>query len=101
MATCTVVETATKTRRQPKRPAKYAAVFINDDKTPMELVVVILMDVFGKNQADAVEITERVHTSGRAPAGLFSKEIAEQKSSDAMNIAREHGYPLEVIAEKA
>jgi ATP-dependent Clp protease adapter protein ClpS len=40
-----------------------------------------------------------VHNNGKAVAGVYSYEIAEQKCIDATNMARINGYPLVVKAE--
>ena len=44
-----------------KRPPMYKVVLINDDYTPMEFVVEILITVFCKSENDAVQIMIIVH----------------------------------------
>ena len=41
----------------------------NDDSTPMEFVVHILIAIFNKSQEEATEVMLQVHESGRAIAG--------------------------------
>ena len=48
----------------------------------------------------AKEITLIIHESGRAIAGTYSYEIAEQKASEAISESRNRGYPLNVELEK-
>lgn len=100
MPTDTVIEkdkTVDKKKKlQP--PPKYNVVIMNDDVTPMELVIAILMTVFKHNLESASDLTMRVHEQGRAVAGTYSYEIAEQKVVDATDIARRHSSPLIIKA---
>lgn len=100
MPTDTVIEkdkTVDKKKKlQP--PPKYNVVIMNDDVTPMELVIAILMTVFKHNLDSASDLTMRVHEQGRAVAGTYSYEIAEQKVVDATDIARRHSSPLVIKA---
>jgi ATP-dependent Clp protease adaptor protein ClpS len=41
-----------------------------------------------------------VHKKGLAVVGVFSHEIAETKVSQVMEIARQHGHPLQCTLEK-
>ena len=47
---------ATKTRPKTKKPSMYRVVLMNDDYTPMEFVVSILMGIFKKTQEEATQI---------------------------------------------
>jgi len=90
-----------KQKEKIKRPSKYQIVFYNDDFTPMELVVIILMDVFRHNSDKAALIMMEVHQKDRAIAGgPYSKEIAETKANSCIDIARAMGYPLLAKSEK-
>ena len=73
---------------------------LNDDVTPMEFVIALMMTVFGRSETDAVALTMKIHNEGSAIAGVYTYEIAEQKGIDATNLARENGFPL-VIKVKA
>ena len=84
-----------------KAPEKYNVVLINDDVTPMDFVVQILMTVFNKNTEDAEVITMEIHEKGRGVAGTYSFEIAEQKSYETTTQARSAGFPLDSIVEEA
>lgn len=81
-------------------PNLWKVVFINDDKTPMDLVIAILMDIFNMGYEMAVDLTMEVHELGSAIAGIFPYEIAEQRASDSVKMARLNGAPLVVIAEE-
>ena len=68
-----------KDRNKIDRPKKYKVVFYNDDYTPMQLVTLILMEVFKKGEQEAKSIMLRVHRGGKAIAGVYSKEVAQTK----------------------
>lgn len=80
-------------------PGKFRVVLLDDDVTPMAFVVALLMKVFKHSEEVATELTNQIHNEGRAIAGIFSFEIAEQKGMEATNLARHHGFPLIVKVE--
>lgn len=80
-------------------PSKYKVVLYNDDKTPMEFVIAMLMKVFRHSEEAAVNLTMKVHNEGHAVAGIYSYEVAEQKGIEGTNLARQHGYPLIIKVE--
>jgi len=88
-----------KDRQKIDRPKKYKVVFYNDDYTPMHLVILILKNVFNKNETEAQSITMKVHRGGKGIAGIYSKEIAETKTETTKMYAREAGFPLHAEAE--
>ena len=88
-----------KDREKLGRPKKYKVVFYNDDYTPMNLVTLILMEVFNKGKQEAESIMMNVHKRGKGIAGVYSKQIAETKIQTTKMYAREAGYPLHAEAE--
>lgn len=91
---------ATRTVTEIKYPDRFNVVLINDDFTPMEFVIQLLVEVFNKTIEEAKEATVKVHEDGKAVAGSYGLEIAEQKQQEATIISRHHGHPLKVIIEK-
>lgn len=89
-----------KERTNYREPEKYDVVLLNDDFTPMDLVVIIIMNVFFKSVQEAGDLMLKVHNEGKAVAGTYSYDIARSKAERAQGIAREYGYPLRVIVEK-
>jgi len=89
-----VIEQKKTTSRQPRPPRKYNVVILNDDKTPVEFVIAMLISVFKHNQERAVALTLEVHNKGAGVAGTYTHEIAEQKVLDGTNMARHNGFPL-------
>jgi ATP-dependent Clp protease adaptor protein ClpS len=67
---------------------------LNDDYTPVEFVIAMLISIFKHAEAQAVAITQKIHLEGSATAGVYSHEIAEQKALDATDLARTYGHPL-------
>jgi ATP-dependent Clp protease adaptor protein ClpS len=53
-----------------------------------------LRHVFHKSESDAQAIMLHAHTRGYAVAGVYAHEIAEEKVSRVMSIAREAQVPL-------
>jgi ATP-dependent Clp protease adaptor protein ClpS len=98
-----MAETITKVRQSndvtTTKPGKFKVVFYNDDTTPMEFVILLLMKVFRHNEDNAVKLTMKVHNEGSAIAGVYSYEIAEQKGMEATNLARQNSYALVIKVE--
>lgn len=83
-----------------KEPEKYKVIFLNDDSTPMDFVVEILMLIFKHSEDTARALTMDIHEKGRAVVGVYSYEVAEQKSIETIKLSRENGFPLQVTFEK-
>ena len=83
-----------------KHPPSYQVILINDDFTPMEFVIQLLIEIFNRTTVQAKEIMLTVHDKGKGVAGTYGLEIAEQKQQEATMIARHHGHPLKVVIEK-
>lgn len=81
-------------------PKRYHVVFLNDDHTPMEFVISILIEIFKHTPETAKDITLQIHESGSGIAGTYTYEIAEVKSTETFNLARANGFPLQVKMEE-
>lgn len=90
-----------KPEKQTKRPKLWKVIILNDDFTPMDFVVAILMKYFYKTVDEAAAITMEVHQKGAGVAGVFTWEIAETKIGLVAMAAREGEYPLRLIVEPA
>ena len=84
-----------------KAPNKFNVIMINDNVTPMDFVIQILMLIFNKDQDTAKDVMLEVHEKGRSVAGSYSYEIAEQKCVETVTTARKAGYPLDVTIEES
>lgn len=85
-----------KTKNKIKEPRRYKVIMYNDDFTPMEFVVDILMDIFNKSQPEAIELMYRVHQGNYAVVGEYTYDIARTKVNESVNRARGEGYPFRV-----
>lgn len=101
MTTDSVIDKKKQVLKNVKEPPKYKVVIYNDDFTPMEFVIDLLISVFNHDQSHAVELTLLIHNQGNAIAGVYSYEIAEQKGVDATDLSRNCGYPLMIKLEQA
>ena len=81
-------------------PKRWKVIVLNDDSTPMEFVVAILMEIFKHTDVTAREIMLNVHETGSGIAGVYSFEIAEAKAVEATNVARTNGHPLQLKLEE-
>jgi len=81
-------------------PSKWKVIFLNDDQTPMELVIELLTQIFKHDQKSAQAITMEIHNEGSGIAGVYNYEIAEQRGIEATNMARANGSPLRVQVEE-
>jgi|TARA_Y200000002_G_scaffold354816_1_gene335335 ATP-dependent Clp protease adaptor protein ClpS len=81
-------------------PGKYKVIFMNDNQTPMDFVVSILVEVFKHTEKTAQELTMKIHNDGSTVVGLYTFEIAEQRSLEATKLARTNGFPLQIAIEK-
>ena len=81
-------------------PKKYKVIMLNDDTTPMEWVIDVLTYIFKHSEATAKDITMKIHNEGSGIAGVYTYEIAEQKTAEAITASRENGFPLAIKMER-
>jgi ATP-dependent Clp protease adaptor protein ClpS len=81
------------------QPRRYKVIFHNDDYTTQEFVVFVLKQFFHKPDAEARHIMLTVHFKGAAVAGVYTKDVAETKAQQVMDLAREQGMPLLLTTE--
>ena len=93
-------DVATQERRRVARPPRYKVLLYNDDYTPMEFVVTILEQIFGKGPTEATQIMLAIHNSGIGVAGVYVLDIAETKVAAVHQAAERRGYPLRSGTEK-
>jgi len=95
------VETEEATEQLTDEPPMYRVVLLNDDFTPMEFVVQVLMQLFGMTFDEANAVMLEVHHNGRGVCGEYTREIAETRVSQVNQLAREHEHPLMCVMERA
>lgn len=80
-------------------PRLYQVVMLNDDYTPMEFVVMVLQEYFGKDLEMATQIMLRIHLDGRGICGVYTHDVASTKVAQVMDAARQAGHPLQCVCE--
>ncbi|WP_158969772.1 ATP-dependent Clp protease adapter ClpS [Paraglaciecola sp. L3A3] len=96
------IEKQKSTVRQKAVPPPMYKVFLNnDDYTPMDFVIEVLVRFFNLDGEKAQQIMLTVHYQGRAVCGIYTAEIAETKVMQVSNYAREHQHPLMCTMEQA
>jgi ATP-dependent Clp protease adaptor protein ClpS len=83
-----------------KQPKRYKVVFLNDDTTPMEFVIEVLMNIYKHSEETARDITMTIHNEGAGVVGIYTYEIAEQKAVETTTLARNHGFSLQIKVEE-
>ena len=81
-------------------PRRWKVILLNDDATPMEFVIALLMEIFKHTVESANDIMLQVHETGSGVAGVYSFEIAEAKAVEATNLARTNGHTLQIKLEE-
>lgn len=88
-------------RPQTARPPLFSVLLLNDDYTPMDFVVDVLMRFFPLTLEGATQVMLHVHTRGRGVCGVYTREIAESKVSQVNEYARVNQHPLLCTMERA
>lgn len=89
-----------KPRPKTRKPSMYKVLLLNDDYTPMELVVHILERFFNKSRQEATDIMLHVHRRGVGVCGIYTYEVAETKVAQVMDFCRANEQPLQCTMEK-
>jgi ATP-dependent Clp protease adaptor protein ClpS len=90
-----------KTKLDIPPPNLYRVIYMNDEVTTMEFVVMSLMEIFNHSPEDAEKICINVHKDGSAIVAVLPYELAEQKGVEATMLARNNGFPLLIRLEPA
>lgn len=95
-----VVREKEREKKKMKEPPKYRVVMLNDDFTPMDWVVSMLKQFFGKTEEQAGAIMMDVHKKGKGIAGVYPKDIAETKVAIANHASQENEFPFRLEIEE-
>jgi ATP-dependent Clp protease adaptor protein ClpS len=79
----------------------FQVVLVNDDFTPMDFVVEVLMDFFAMNEEKATQVMLHVHTRGVGVCGVFTRDVAETKVQLVNEHSRRHQHPLLCTMQEA
>jgi ATP-dependent Clp protease adaptor protein ClpS len=77
----------------------YRVIIQNDDVTPMDFVVLVLLTIFELDIERAMSVMLDAHNNGRALVRTLPLEDAQQRVYSAQSLAREAGYPLSFYLE--
>lgn len=81
-------------------PAMYELLMVSDGDTPMDFVVVILMNHFHQTFDEATSAMLKINKDGMAVCGLYTKDVAETKAYQIMDLAKRNKYPLKCVIRK-
>jgi ATP-dependent Clp protease adaptor protein ClpS len=84
----------TKTLLKTERPKLHKVILVNDDYTPREFVVLVLKAVFRMNESQSNQVMLTAHQKGSCVVGVFTKDVAESKATEATDLGRSQDYPL-------
>ena len=83
-----------------EEPSLFRVLLLNDDKTTMEFVVFVLVEIFDKTSDEAIKVMLQIHKEGSGVCGIYTYDVAELKANQVVEIARQKGYPLRVEIEE-
>jgi ATP-dependent Clp protease adaptor protein ClpS len=75
-------------------PPLYKVVLLNDDFTPMDFVIEVLMIFFGMSEELATQVMLQIHIQGLGVCGTYTKDVAATKVVIVNEFSREHQHPL-------
>src|SRR5215212_6088504 len=99
MAGQTTVKPRTRTKTKTQRPPLWKVILLNDDYTPREFVITILKLVFRMGEEKAYAVMLTAHRRGACVIAVYARDIAETKATEAMDLAKNKGYPLAFSTE--
>ena len=94
-----VTRPRTETRVRTERPKVYKVILLNDDFTPREFVVGVLAAVFRMTGDEAQGVMLTAHMRGCCVVAVYTREIAETKATQAIEMAAREGVPLMFTTE--
>ncbi|PIE45387.1 MAG: ATP-dependent Clp protease adaptor ClpS [Gammaproteobacteria bacterium] len=94
-------QTVTKRETDLQEPQFYSVILLNDDYTPMDFVIEILVRLFNHTLPEARRITMQIHYDGSGIAGIYPKEVAQEKKHNVKLTAKRNEFPLDCTIEKA
>ena len=77
----------------------YRILIHNDDVTPMDFVVTVLVRIFELTAPDAVDVMYTAHNTGLAVVQILPRQEAENRVAKAQFAAGLEGYPLKFSLE--
>jgi ATP-dependent Clp protease adaptor protein ClpS len=88
-------------KKKVEPPPMYKVMLNNDDYTPMDFVVEVLITFFSMDTEKANQLMLTVHYDGKAVCGIYTAEVAETKVMQVNQYARKQQHPLMCSMEPA
>ena len=82
------------TKPKLERPKLYKVILVNDDYTPREFVIGVLMAVCRMSEEAGYRVMMTAHKLGTCVVVVCARDIAETKAKEATDLAKEAGFPL-------
>jgi len=89
-----------KSLEKSKNHDNYKIILHNDDVTPFEYVVLVLMIIFEKDMESALNLTKSIHVTGKGIVGIYTKQKAEKYLESLENSNLENGFQLKATMEE-
>lgn len=93
------VRPRTGTKPKTERPRLHKVILVNDDYTPREFVVMVLMAVFRMSESEAGRVMMTAHQRGVCVVAVYQQDIAETKATEATELGKRAGFPLMFTTE--
>jgi ATP-dependent Clp protease adaptor protein ClpS len=81
-------------------PSMCKVQLLNDDYTSIDFVVQVLTEIFALEPDDAERVMLEIHREGAGTCGTFTREEAEAKAAQVMDLARQHQHPLRCCVQE-
>ncbi|MFD1747102.1 ATP-dependent Clp protease adapter ClpS [Rhizobium helianthi] len=99
MSENTTIKPIVKSKPKVERPRLYKVLLHNDDYTPREFVVLVLKVVFRMGADASQRVMMTAHRMGSCVVVVCTKDVAETKVKEAMDLAKDAEFPLMFTAE--
>lgn len=80
-------------------PSLYNIIFLNDDVTTVDFVIMTLVSILDYTEDQAALLAQKIHDEGASVVAVYPYELAEQKALEVTILARNSGFPLMVKIE--
>jgi len=80
-------------------PSLYNIIFLNDDVTTVDFVIMALVSILDYTEDQAALLAQKIHNEGASVVAVYPYELAEQKALEVTILARNSGFPLMVKIE--
>lgn len=77
-------------------PNRYYVFMHNDDVTPFDFVIEVLVGLYRHDEQTAADLANKIHLEEKAIVGMYNLEIAEQKVEETLRASKASGFPLTV-----